>query len=139
MALETLEYLTKVGGYDLVNMDKLRLKHPDKFNETGAMDALWFETEIRPHNFVYVRHDKNSLSFTLQNGPIGEVGVNGCQVDTLIHAACHIVTGLNRKFPCAENKEAMAHLRGAIIALDKRKQRRSKEGVEGTNAETPGA
>ena len=87
MALETLKGVEKIGKYNVVVMDELRDKHPDKFNESGAMDYTWFEKDVRPHNFVYVRHDVNSLSFTIQNGPVKESGVNGCQVDTVIEAA----------------------------------------------------
>jgi hypothetical protein len=68
MALETLKELEEIGGYKIVVMDELREKHPDKFNESGGMDYEWFEKEIRPKHFVYVRHDKNSISFTIQNG-----------------------------------------------------------------------
>ena len=94
MALETLKGINKIGDFDVVVMDELREKFPDKFNESGAMDYKWFEADIRPHNFVYVRHDVNSISFTIQNGPIKEVGVNGCQVDTLIETASIISSSL---------------------------------------------
>ena len=133
MALETLKGVEKIGGFDVVIMDELREKYPEKFNESGGMDYQWFEKDIRPHNFVYVRHDKNSLSFTLQNGPIKENGVNGCQVDTLIYAAKEILSGLDEKFPASHNKKAIGHLMLAIAALDKRKEDREKRGVEGLN------
>jgi hypothetical protein len=76
MALQTLKGIKKLGKFDVVVMDELRALHPEKFNESGAMDYHWFEKDIRPHNFVYVRHDVNSLSFTLQNGPVKENGIN---------------------------------------------------------------
>lgn len=133
MALETLKGVTKIGGFPVVVMDDLRTQYPDKFNESGAMDYKWFEADIRPHNFVYVRHDVNSLSFTIQNGPIKEVGVNGCQVDTIIQAAQAILMGLNKKFPCAENETAINHLESAIVALEERKKNRESRGVEGFN------
>jgi hypothetical protein len=97
------------------------------------MQWEWFEKEIRPNNFIYVRHDKNSLSFTLQNGPIKEVGVNGCQVDTLIHAAKAIIEGLNAKFPCRENSLAITKLDEAMHWLDARTKDREQRGVEGRN------
>ena len=103
MALETLEGVKTIGGFNLIVMDDLRAKFPSKFNESGAMDYAWFEQEVRPHNFIYLRKDKNSLAFTLQNGPIKEVGVNGCQVDTLIEAARLIIDEFNKKFPCRES------------------------------------
>ena len=79
MALETLKGVGEIGGFSLVVMDELREKFPEKFNSSGQMDYKGFEKDIRPTNFVYVRHDVNSISFTLQKGPIKEVGVNGCQ------------------------------------------------------------
>lgn len=133
MALETLQGVTEIGGFGIVVMDELRAKYPEKFNESGAMDYAWFEKDIRPTNFIYVRQDKNSLSFTIQNGPIKEVGVNGCQVDTVIETAKVIIEGLNKKFPCRENSVAITKLDEALMWLDKRKKDREKRKVEGTS------
>ena len=69
MALETLKNVKEIGGFSVVIMDELRNKFPEKFNESGGMDYKWFESEIRPNNFIYVRQDVNSISFTLQKGP----------------------------------------------------------------------
>lgn len=131
MALETLKGVKKLGGFDVVVIDELRVLHPEKFNESGAMDYKWFEQDVRPHNFVYVRNDVNSLSFTLQNGPVKEVGVNGCQVDTVIEAAKAIVEGLNAKFPCRENAMVITKLDEALMWSAKRKADREARGVEG--------
>lgn len=133
MALETLKGVEEVGGFKVVVMDELREKFPDKFNESGAMDWQWFEKDIRPTSFIYVRHDKNSLSFTLQNGPVKENGVNGCQVDTVIETARIILTKLNEKFPCRENALAITKLDEALMWLDKRRIVREAQGVEGTS------
>lgn len=133
MALETLKNVEKIGDFDVVIMDTLREFYPDKFNESGAMDYKWFESEIRPHNFVYVRHDKNSLSFTLQNGPVKENGLNGCQVDTVIEAAKLILEGLNKNLPCRETAVAITKLDEALMWLDKRKKDRERRKVEGTS------
>lgn len=133
MALETLKGIKNLGKFDVIVMDELREKFPDKFNESGAMDWKWFEADIRPNYFVYVRNDKNSLSFTLQNGPIKENGVNGCQVDTLVEAAKAILEGLNKNFPCRENACAITKLDEALHWLDHRTKNREKRGVEGTN------
>ncbi len=133
MALETLSGVTGIGGFDVVVMDELRDKYPEKFNESGAMDYKWFEADIRPTNFIYVRNDKNSLSFTIQSGPIKEVGVNGCQVDTVIETAKVILEGLNKKFPCRENAVAITKLDEALMWMEKRRKDRDKRGVEGFN------
>jgi len=133
MALENLNGVSEIGGFGVVIMDTLREKFPEKFNESGAMDYKWFEAEIRPTNFIYVRHDKNSLSFTLQNGPIKEVGVNGCQIDTVIETVKVVLEGLNAKFPCQENAYAITKLDEALHWLNARKVNREKRGVEGTS------
>ena len=133
MALETLKGVEKIDGFEVVVMDELKSKFPEKFNESGAMDYKWFEKEIRPNNFIYVRHDVNSIAFTIQKGPIKENGVNGCQVDTIVAAAALIIEGLNKNFPCAENDKALECLAGAINALKERKINREARGVEGKN------
>ena len=131
MALETLKGVEKIDGFDVVVMDDLREKFPEKFNESGAMDWQWFEKDIRPNHFIYVRQDKNSLSFTLQDGPVKENGINGCQVDTVIEAAKIIIEGLNKQFPCRENAIALTKLDETLMWLAKRKADREIRGVEG--------
>ena len=133
MALETLKGITEIGGFGVVVMDELREKYPEKFNASGAMDYGWFEADIRPKNFIYVRNDKNSISFTIQNGPIKENGVNGCQVDTIIEAAKVILEGLDKSFPCYENSWAIGKLNEVLNCLKERKEDREKRGVEGTS------
>lgn len=133
MALETLKGIKKLGNFEVVVMDELREKFPDKFNESGAMDYKWFEKDVRPHNFIYVRHDVNSISFTIQNGPVKENGVNGCQVNEIVAAAKSIIEGLNAKFPCRENAVAITKLDEALMWLEKRTKDRIARNVEGTN------
>lgn len=133
MALETLKGTEEINGFKVVVMDELREKYPDKFNESGAMDYKWFEKDIRPNAFIYVRHDKNSISFTMQNQPIKECGVNGCQVDELIGAAKVILEGLNKKFPCRQNAIAITKLEEAMHWLTDRRNDRERRSVEGTN------
>lgn len=126
MALETLKNVTEINGQKIVVMDELREQYPERFTETGAMDHKWFEETIRPNSFVYVRHDKNSLSFTIQNGPIKEVGVNGCQVADVIAVAKHIIEQLNAKFPCRENAMTITKLDEALMWQEKRTKDREK-------------
>lgn len=133
MALETLSGIKELAGDKVVIMDELREKHPEKFNPSGAMDYEWFEKEVRPSNHIYVRQDKNSIAFTLQKGPIKEVGKNGCQVDALISAARSIIGGLNNQHPCRENALAITKLDEALHWLDHRTKEREKRGVEGTS------
>lgn len=131
MPLETMNGVDKIGGFNVVFMDLLRAEYPEKFNASGAMDYAWFEKEVRPKNFIYVRNDVNSLSFTLQNGPVKEAGVNGCQVDTIIEAAKLMLEGLNKKFPCRENACAITKLDEALHWLEHRRKDRESRFVEG--------
>ena len=133
MALETLKNVKEIGGFKVVVMDKLREKYPEKFNESGSMDYKWFEKDIRPNNFIYVRNDVNSLSFTIQDGPIKESGINGCQVDTVIETAKTIIEGLNKNFPCHENEMVIEKLTEALMWIEERRKDRVKRGVEGFN------
>ena len=133
MAIESLKGVEKIGDFSVICMDELREQFPEKFNESGGMDYKWFESDIRPRNFIYVRHDVNSISFTIQKGPIKESGVNGCQVDTMIECAKIIIEKLNSKFPCRENALAITKLDESLFWLQKRKADREKRNVEGTS------
>lgn len=131
MALETLKNVTEINGQKVIVMDELREKFPERFTETGAMDHKWFEETIRPNAFIYVRHDKNSVSFTIQNGPIKEVGRNGCQVVDMIAVAKHMIEELNKNFPCRENAMTITKLDEALMWQEKRTKDREIRGVEG--------
>jgi hypothetical protein len=131
MALETLKGVSEIDGFKVVVMDELREQFPEKFNESGAMDYKWFESEIRPSNFIYVRHDVNSISFTIQNGPVKENGVNGCQLTALIEAAKVMIENLNKNFPCRENAMTITKLDEALMWQKKRTEDRVKRQVEG--------
>jgi len=133
MALETLNGLKKINGETIVVMDDLREQFPEKFNKSGSMDYKWFEKDVRPHNFIYVRNDVNSLSFTIQKGPIKEVGKNGCQVVDVIAVAKHIIEQLNAKFPCRENAMTITKLDEALMWQEKRTKDREARQVEGTS------
>lgn len=133
MSLEIFTRTDRIGDFEVIDMDALRKEFPEKFDESGAMNWAWFETEIRPNHFIYVRQDKQSISFTLQNGPIKEVGVNGCDIATIIEAAKIVLASFNFKYPCRENSIAITKLEEALMWLDKRKKDRIERGVEGEN------
>ena len=133
MALDTLKGVKKLGEFNVVDMDEIRVTHPEMFRPDGSMHYHLFEKNIRPTNFIYVRHDVNSISFTIQKGPIKENGINGCQVDALIHAAATIIQGLNDKFPSGYNECAIWSLEAALGALRARTKDRERRGVEGHN------
>ena len=129
MALETLRGIKKIGGFSVVDLEELKSSHTD---DKGVVDwnAVDEDRKSRP---IVIDNKNNIISFRIQNGPIKEVGVNGCQVDTLISVAETIILGLNGCFPCKENEEALQHLRAAVKALDERRVDREKRKVEGLN------
>lgn len=131
MALQTLKDVKEIGGFKVIDMNAIKETNPEMFRPDGSMIYHLFDEQIRPFNFIYVRHDVNSLSFNLQNGPVKEKGVNGCQVDTIIEAAKVILEGLNKNFPCRENATAITKLDEALLWLMKRKLDREKRSVEG--------
>lgn len=130
--IETLKDVQRIGGFAVIVMDDLRKTHPEMFRPDGSMHYHLFEKEIRPKNFIYIRHDTNSLSFTLQNGTVKNAGLNGCQVDTIIEAAAVMLRGLNDKLPCEENRIAIEKLHESLMWLNRRRKNRTARGVEGT-------
>ena len=111
MALETLRGIKKIGEFDVYETG------------SGRVDGV--------RSFIVVNHHDNTIHFKIQKGAIKEKGKNGCQVDALIVAAKLILEGLNEKFPCKENKDAIRSLGDALIALTLRKINRTERGVEG--------
>ena len=132
MTLETLKGVEEIGGFKAVVMDELREKFPDKFEPGGQMNWGWFESTIRPNHFIDIRQDKNSLSFTLQDGPVLQNGVNGCQLTTLVEAALVILGGLHEKHPCDENIATIHAWRKGLDYQKRRTENRERRGVEGT-------
>jgi hypothetical protein len=117
MALETLQQLATLDGFSVVHL------------VAGSRQS----TDER--DFVVIDHESNEITFRIQNGPIGERGINGCQVDTMIAAATEIIRGLNSKFPCRENSLTITKLEEALLWSRARKDDRVSRGVEGLNKE----
>lgn len=112
MALETLKGVKEIGGFnvkEIINGNEL----------------------IHKDDFIIADHANNVVSFKIQENPVKEVGVNGCQVDTHIHYAVNALEVLNRNFPTSYNQKAIGYLKLAIGELLSRKEDREKRGVEG--------
>lgn len=82
------------------------------------------------------------LSIDWQDGPLAVDGVrrepNGCFVETVLEAAAiRLDYYQSTMFHCAENAEALDHVRAAIAALERRTARRTNAGVEGTHGQMP--
>jgi hypothetical protein len=85
--------------------------------------------------FVELDGKNATIKFKLQDGPIKEVGENGCQVDMMVYLATVIIREFNHRFPCRENSIAITKLEEASMWLKKRKAEREVRGVEGFNKE----
>jgi hypothetical protein len=83
---------------------------------------------------AYILEQGSTVSFTIQNGPIKEVGVNGCQIDDVIDWAKRKIEEFNGRFPCPENHAAMVNLQAALDNLEFRRKNREARKVEGTSA-----
>jgi hypothetical protein len=117
MALETLKDVKEIDGFQVDS-------------DCYMVDVEQYLDERTP---IAIYHKYNVISFKIQNGPIEEVGVNGCQVDTLIAAAKLIIEGLNDKYTCKQNDQAILALNHALFCLHERKIDRERRGVEGEN------
>jgi hypothetical protein len=125
MALETLKGLHEING--------VRILQHRPIDETGKIDWNHFD-EMRKEQPIYVDHDVNMISFRIQNGPIKEVGKNGCQVVDMIAVAKHIIERLNEKYPCGENAGTICALNLALAWQEQRTKNRETRNVEGTSA-----
>lgn len=131
MALETLAGLTEIGGFKVIELEQAKempeFKNPDGGFNWGKYD------EFRKQYPIGITHKENMISFRIQNGPIKEHGLNGCQIDTLIETARIMIRKLDEKFPCIHNKLAAMQLEAALRVLNERRIERESRGVEGTS------
>ena len=112
MALKTLEGLKEINGVE-VQRTQWRILEGDKF--------------------IQINEEDNMLSIKIQNGPIKEVGVNGAQIETLLHIFGHILQKLDRSKPDKWNSLALASNGRTIYYLEERTKGREERGVEGTS------
>jgi hypothetical protein len=80
------------------------------------------------------RHGRNCI-IAFQNGPIKEAGVNGITHEALLAIIEDRLVGFQSgPYACADNAEALDHIRGAMECLQRRTKARVARGVEGTHA-----
>lgn len=82
----------------------------------------------------FVTVEGSKITFQIQDGPIGEVGVNGCQIDKLGEVWLTILQKFNTKFfPCRENSIAITKIEEALMWQQKRTENRTARKVEGAD------
>jgi len=120
MALEVLKGVEEIGGFKIV-----RVKPPE---------MSWDDFDKTRDEFpINITERMNTISFRIQNGPIKEVGINGCDITTLIEAAKVLIEKHNEKHPHMYNISSVHYLDQAIRYQDLRTQEREARGVEGTS------
>lgn len=71
-----------------------------------------------------------------QKGPVKENGINGIHNEDLIVIVMDRLQGFQKgSFRCKDNAMALTKLEEALLWLNKRTQKRTDQGVEGTNIE----
>lgn len=72
------------------------------------------------------------LTINFQNGPIGEVGINGVTQEVLLAIVIDRLRSFQAgPFACYENQSAMMHAEHALRVLHERTRDRVRRGVEG--------
>ncbi len=104
------------------NQIKFYMKHL-----VEAYDAISKEEQ----EYIEVNKEDNSVRFTIQDGPIKEVGVNGIQAVNMLHYNLELFKSLNKAFPCRENDLTITKMEEAIHWQLARTADRVKRGVEG--------
>jgi len=79
----------------------------------------------------FVTVEGSKITFLIQDGPIKEFGINGCQIDALLETWLDIVKQFNKNFPCRENSISITKVEEALLWQLKRKLDREARQVEG--------
>ncbi len=106
------------------------MKHLQKAIEEFSKDAL-IGDEFPVEAFVETRG--NEIVFRIQDGVIGEHGINGLQVTDMLKYIQHLYISLNEDFPCGENQLTINNIGSAINWQNVRTRERERRGVEGKN------
>ncbi len=89
---------------------------------------------IKTEDNVTVFPHTYSDTIAFQHGPIKEFGVNGLTGEVLLAIVEHRLECFqSSQYACAENQEALDHVRSAMNALKSRTLKRMQRGVEGTH------
>lgn len=89
---------------------------------------------IDPSNISAYLPNRKFGEVHFQNGPINEVGVNGCQHEDLIAIVIDRLRSFQAgPFACRENDLALTKLEEALHWLNHRTAEREARGVEGIN------
>lgn len=120
--------------------DVLKIEVLDEPGSGGAnhlYHITGFNSASNPSDPWTKRHGQAAQYSTVlfQNGPIGEVGVNGLTHEALLAILIDRMEGFQSgAYASMDNQEALEALRAAQTALQRRTLARMARGVEGTHA-----
>jgi hypothetical protein len=108
------------------------------FHGGGVMELEWADWKDANGNPAGGVVNGNGIHIRWQNGPLGRgkkrKEPNGAFVEDVIRAAIHRLRWYQgTRFPCRENENALVHMEAALAWLEKRTERREREGTEGTH------
>ena len=89
--------------------------------------------ELGANKYIKVDAKKGTVTFQIQDGPIKENEVNGCQAVDMLQYIGYLFGDLNNSFPCAENEKTLQHIKNGVDWQDIRTAKREERGVEGTS------
>lgn len=104
---------------------------------THHADGVDIVPEGCEYHVSHSEGDGDVAYIMFQNGPVSDNGINGLTNEVLLEILLHRTAVLDSRFPCHENKMALKHMREALVFLDMRTKRRSKEGNTGKMVEGP--
>ena len=81
----------------------------------------------------FIKVAGNNVVFTIQDGPINEAGMNGCQAQDMLEFVKHLFKSLDESFPCQENKNTITYISKALHWQNERNKDRILRGVEGNS------
>lgn len=121
--------------------DKIHITVTDEPGAGGANHAYLVygyddsrNASVRPAD-APVPNSPSDMTILFQNGPIGEVGVNGITQEVLLAIVADRLEAFQAgPYACVENAEALKHVEAAQEALLSRTRARMVRGVEGTHA-----
>ena len=98
------------------------MKHLVEAHDTfGGSDLDYIEVNTADH----------SVKFTIQDGPIKEVGLNGIQAVDMLEFCKQLFKSLDNAYPCQENKNTITNISKAIHWQEERTKDREARQVEG--------
>ena len=80
---------------------------------------------------IFISQEGNMVTFQVQDGPIKQVGVNGCQIDDVIQWVRDFIEKAESRVPHIQNRGALKGLKNALYCLNLRTRDRIIRGVEG--------